>query len=136
MQRGGGGFCLLVRRSPAISHRIILWSQNFFHKHPKYKVVKSFFYYLGRFLEIQPRLSRDFDFLGVKIFSIFFITKSHNFMSNLNDDCPQLSFEVYNLCVAQKLRISEFFIDFSFAWTLATSANSRGRNFNRASNFS
>ena len=42
----------------------------------------------------------------------FFITKSSNFISNLNEDCSQLSFEVYNVCVAQKLRISEFLIDF------------------------
>jgi hypothetical protein len=42
----------------------------------------------------------------------FFITKSPNFISNLNDDCSQLSFEVYNVCVAQKLRISEFLIEF------------------------
>ena len=29
LKNGGGGFCPLVRTSPAISHRIILWSQNF-----------------------------------------------------------------------------------------------------------
>ena len=33
-------------------------------------------------------------------------------MSNLNDDCSQLSFEVYNVSVAQKLPISEFLIEF------------------------
>ena len=53
----------------------------------------------------------------------FFTTKSPNFISNLNDDCSQLSFEVYNVCVAQKLQISEFLIDF-FAWTLATPGTS------------
>jgi hypothetical protein len=42
----------------------------------------------------------------------FFIKKSCNFISSLNDDCSQLSFEVYNVCVAQKMQISEFFIDF------------------------
>jgi hypothetical protein len=47
-----------------------------------------------------------------RFFFNFFITKSSNFISNLNDDCSQLSFEVYNVCVAQKLQISEFFIDF------------------------
>ena len=46
------------------------------------------------------------------IFFNFFITKFPNFISNLNDDFSQLSFEVYNICVAQKLRISEFLIDF------------------------
>ena len=39
----------------------------------------------------------------------FLITKSSNFISNLNEDCSQLFFEVYNVCVAQKLQISEFF---------------------------
>ena len=34
------------------------------------------------------------------------------FISNLNDDCSQLSFKVYNACVAQTLKISEFLIDF------------------------
>ena len=45
----------------------------------------------------------------------FFIKKSCNFISSLNDDCSQLSFEVYNVCVAQKLQISEFLalVDFS-----------------------
>ena len=76
-----------------------------------------------------------------RFFFNFFISKSPNFISNLNEDCSQLSFEVYNVCVAQNLRISEFLIEFFFAWTLATSATSRGRNFNlsnlnRVSNFS
>ena len=31
-------------------------------------------------------------------------------MSDLNDDCSQFSFGVHNVCVAQKLRISEFLI--------------------------
>ena len=42
----------------------------------------------------------------------FFIKKSCNFISSLNDDYSQLSFEVYNVCVAQKLQISEFLIEF------------------------
>ena len=76
-----------------------------------------------------------------RFFFKFFITKSPDFISNLNDNCSQLSFEVYNVFVAQKLPISEFLIEFFFAWTLATSAASRGRNFNlsnlnRVSNFS
>ena len=53
----GGGFCPELRRSPAISHRIILL--DFIKKHPKYKVVKSFFYYLDRCsrnsAETEPR---------------------------------------------------------------------------------
>ena len=42
----------------------------------------------------------------------------------MNDDCSYISFEVYNICVAQKLQISEFLIEHFFAWTLATSATS------------
>ena len=48
----------------------------------------------------------------------------------MNKDWSQLSFEVYKVCVAQKLQISEFLIELFFAWTLATLATSRGRNFN------
>jgi hypothetical protein len=76
---------------------------------------------LTGFPEIQPRMSRGYDFLGSKIaksiFFNFFIAKSTNFISNLNDDCSQLSFEVHYVFVAQKLRISEFLIGFLFAWT-------------------
>ena len=76
-----------------------------------------------------------------QFFFNFFITKSPKFISNINNNFSQLSFEVYNICVAQKLRILEFLIEFFFAWTLATSATFRGRNFNlsdlnRVSNFS
>jgi hypothetical protein len=64
-----------------------------------------------------------------------------DFVSNINDDCSQLSFEVYYVFVAQKLKILENAKLFFFAWTLATSATSRGPNFdlsnlNRVSNFS
>ena len=65
-----------------------------------------------------------------RLFFNFFSTKVSDFISNLNDNCSQLSFQVYNVFVAQKLPISEFLIEFFFAWTLATSAASRGRNFN------
>ena len=47
-----------------------------------------------------------------RFFFKFFITKSPDFISNLNDNCSQLSFEVYNVFVAQKLPISEFLIEF------------------------
>ena len=40
----------------------------------------------------------------IDFFFNFFITKFSNFISNMNDDCSQLSFEVYNVCVAQKLQ--------------------------------
>ena len=71
---------------------------------------------LTGFPEIQPRPSQDYDFWDRKsqnrIFFKFFITKSPDFISNRNDNCSQLSLEVYNVCVAQKLRISEFLINF------------------------
>ena len=145
---GGGGIIPLVRRSPAISHRIILWSQNFLTLSiniPSKRQSSHFFTILAGFPEIQPRPSRDYDFLDRKsqnrFFFNFFITKSSNFISNLNEDCSQLSFEVYNVCVAQKLQISEFLIELFFACTLATSATSQDRNsnlsnHNRVSNFS
>ena len=100
---------------------------------------------MAGFPDIQPRPSRDYDFLDWKsqnqFFFNLFITKSSNSISNLNEDCSQLSFEVYNDCVAKKLQISEFLINFFFAWTLATSATFRGHNFNlsnlnRVPNFS
>ena len=55
-----------------------------------------------------------------QIFFNFFIKKFSNFISNLNDNCSQLSFEVYNVFVAQKLPISEFLIEFfsSGPWPL------------------
>ena len=114
----GGGFCPELRRSPAISHRIILWSQNFLtlsKNIPSTRQSSHFFTILTGVPEIQPRPSRDHDFLGSKItksiFFNFFTTKSPNFISNLNDDCSQLSFEVYNICVAHKLQILLIFIE-------------------------
>ena len=47
-----------------------------------------------------------------RFFFNFFITKSPKFISNINNNFSQLSFEVYNICVAQKLRISEFLNNF------------------------
>ena len=72
---------------------------------------------------------------------IFFQTKVCNFVSNINEYCSQLSFEVYNIFVAQKLKILENSKHFFHAWTLATLTTSRGGNFdlsnlNRVSNFS
>ena len=79
----GGGFCPELRRSPAISHRIILWSQNFLtlsKNIPSTRFSSHFFTILTGVQEIQPRPSRDHDFLGSKItksiFFNFFTTKS------------------------------------------------------------
>ena len=98
-------------------HTMVPKFLDFIHKYPKYKVVKWFFYYLDRFsrnsAETEPRAW----FFGIEnhkidFFFSFFITKSFNFISKLNDDFSQLSFEVYNVVVAQKLQSSEFSIIF------------------------
>jgi hypothetical protein len=41
-------------------------------------------------------------------FSTFFIAKSSNFISNINDDFYEASFEVYYISVRQKLAILGF----------------------------
>ena len=66
------------------------------------------------------------------LFFIFFQTKVCNFVSNINEDCSQLSFEVYNVFVAQKLKILENAKHFFHIWTLATSVTSRGLNLTSA----
>ena len=75
------------------------------------------------------------------LFFNFFKTKVSNFVLNNNDDCSQLSFEVYYVFVAQKLKILKNVKHFFLTRTLATSVTSRGPNFdlsdfNRVSNFS
>ena len=44
----------------------------------------------------------------INFFFNFFITKSSNFISNMNDDFYEDSFEVYNISVRQKLVILGF----------------------------
>ena len=63
--------------------------------------------------------------------------KSKHLIAFLINDCSQLLFEVYYVCVAQKMKILENSNKFFLAWTLATLATSSGLNFNlRVSNFS
>ena len=67
--------------------------------------------------------------------------KTKNLIIFLKNDCFQLPFEVYYVFVTQKLKILENVKHFFLAWTLVTSATSRGPNFdlsnlNRVSNFS
>ena len=119
---------------------------DFIHIHPNKKLVKSFFYYLDRFSRYLAETDKKLQFFaiekfGIDFFSFFFKTKVCNLVSNINDDCSQLSFEVYNVFVAQKLKILENSKHFFHVWTLATSATSRGLNFdlsnlNKVSNFS
>ena len=59
-------------------HTMVTKFLDFIHKHPKYKVVKSFFYYLDRFsrnsAETEPRLW----FFGVENRKIDFFQFFHN----------------------------------------------------------
>ena len=64
-----------------------------------------------------------------RFFFNFFITKSPKFISNINNNFSQLSFEVYNICVAQKLQISEFLIKFLFDWTLVFFRDFKKKHF-------
>ena len=59
----------------------------------------------------------------INFFFSFFSTKVSNFVSKLNDNCSQLSFDVYNIFVAQELPILDFLIIFfsSGPWTLLRS---------------
>ena len=85
-------------------------------------------------IEVAEVQMTIYDFLGSKItksiFFNFFITKSCNFISNLNEDCSQLSVEVYYVFVAPKLKTLAFYDRFFYTWTLATLATSRGPNLN------
>ena len=80
-------------------HTMIAKFLDFINKHPIY-------------IDGSSRLIGNHDFLGSKIKKIDFfnfLKKNSNFISNLNVDCSQLSFEVYNACVALKLQILEIF---------------------------
>ena len=66
------------------------------------KVVKSFLTILTCFSEIEPRPIKKLEFFGTKnhkiyFFFYFFITKTSDFISNINDDFYEDSFEVYNI---------------------------------------
>jgi hypothetical protein len=68
---------------------------------------------LTGFLEIWPRPIENYNFLRPKsqnlfFFSTFFIPKLYNFISNMNDDFHEASFEVYYVSVSQKLVIFKF----------------------------
>ena len=59
-----------------------------------------------------------------RFFSNFFITKSSNFISNMNDDFYEASFEVYYIFVRQKLAILGFSPKIFFILTSVTSETS------------
>ena len=71
-----------------------------------WQVFQKFGRYRQDILIFWDRKSRN------RLFFNFFSTKVSDFISNLNDNCSQLSFQVYNVFVAQKLPISEFLIEF------------------------
>ena len=68
---------------------------------------------------------KNYDFFGAKIakstFFNFFITKVYYFVSNLNDDFPEASFEVHYISVSPKLAILEFSPQIFFILTSVTS---------------
>ena len=59
-----------------------------------------------------------------KNISSFITKKFKNLNSCLENDCSKLTFEVYYVFVAQKLKISGFLIKLFFSWTLTASAAS------------
>ena len=68
---------------------------------------------------------KNYNFLEQKsrnrFFFTFFITKVFYFVSNMNDDFHEASFEVYYVFVSQKLVILEFSPQFFFLLTSVTS---------------
>ena len=59
-----------------------------------------------------------------RFFFNYFITKSSNFISNINDDFDEASFEVYYVSVSQKLVILGFSPQIFFILTSVTSDTS------------
>ena len=102
---------------------------DFINKHPKLKVVKSFSYHLYRFFRNLAETDEKLQFFWSKnrkidFFFNFFITKVSYFVSNMNDDFHEASFEVYYVSVSQKLVILEFSPQFFFILTSVTSDTS------------
>ena len=88
---------------------------------------------------------KNYNFLEQKsrnrFFFTFFITKVSYFVSNMNDDFHEASFEVYYVSVSQKLVILEFSPQFFFILTSVTSDTSWGQSMSlsdlyEVSNFS
>ena len=63
-----------------------------------------------------------------RLFFNFFITKVSYFVSNLNDDFHEASFEVYYISVSQKLTILGFSPQIFFILTSVTSVTSWGQS--------
>ena len=104
------------------NHVMVTKILDFSHKHSNQKFVKSFFLIS---CQVFQKFSQDWqqvtNFSDQKsrtqlFFFKFFKTKVSDFVSNINDDCFQLSFQVYNVSVAQKLKSLGFLIELFFAW--------------------
>ena len=119
---------------------------DFIHKHLNYKVLKSFFDYPDRFFRNLAETDEKLQFFWSKnreidFFFTFFITKVSYFVSNMNDDFHEASFEVYYVSVSQKLVILGFSPQIFFILTSVTSDTSWGQtmslsDLNEVSNFS
>ena len=99
---------------------------DFINKHPRYMVVKKFFNYLGTFFRNSAETEPRSWFFGIEnhkidFFFYFFVTKTSNFISNMNEDFYKDSFEVYNTSVGQKLVILGFSPKIFIILTLVTS---------------
>ena len=102
---------------------------DFINKHPLVEGSKVIFYYVYMFfknltetdekLQIFLSENREIDF-----FFNFFIRKVSYFVSNLNDDFHEASFEVYYVSVSQKLVIFGFSPQIFFILTSVTSDTS------------
>ena len=86
---------------------------DFINKHLKYKILKSFFDYPDRFSGTLAETDEKLQFFSsenheIDFFFNFFITKVSYFVSNMNYNFHEASFEVYYVSVSQKLVILEF----------------------------
>ena len=88
---------------------------------------------------------KNYNFFGAKIAKLTFFQFFHNkkllFVSNLNDNFPEASFEVHYVSVSPKLAILEFSPQIFFILTSVTSETSWGQtmslsDLNEVSNFS
>ena len=104
------GDCLPVLTGSYYGHKISWICPSTSH-------LKLFFYYLDRIFKNTAKTNRRLWFHGIENkkninFFQLFKKKSSNFISNLNDDCSQFSFEVYFICVTQNCRFQNFWSNF------------------------
>ena len=74
----GGGRILPIGQEIAChfsqDHTMVTKFLGFIHKHPKYKVVKSFFYYLDRFSRNLAETAKKLQFFEIEKFGIDFFS--------------------------------------------------------------